>query len=149
MGERNILTVSTTVVVSPLVEFYDKMLPWIMLAAVLIVVDCRFGVQAAIRRHEQIRMSRMWRRSLNKLVDYVCWVTIAGLCTQSFGAALGVPVVSMGLLFVVYGIEINSCVNNYFEYKGIRKRLNFWRLVNRPEIEDAMEDINDKEREQS
>ncbi len=142
MGERNVLMASTTVILSPLVEFYDKMLPWIMLAAVLIVVDCRFGVKAAVVRKEKIRISRMWRRSLNKLVDYVCWVTLAGLCTQSFGAALGVPMVSMALLFVVYGIEISSCVNNYFEYKGIRKRLNFWKLVNRPEIEEALEDTN-------
>ena len=142
MGERNVLMASTTVILSPLVEFYDKMLPWIMLAAVLIVVDCRFGVKAAVARKEKIRISRMWRRSLNKLVDYVCWVTLAGLCTQSFGVALGVPIVSVGLLFVVYGIEISSCVNNSFEYKGIHKRLNFWRLVNRPEIEEALEDTN-------
>lgn len=142
MGERNVLMASTTVILSPLVEFYDKMLPWIMLAAVLIVVDCRFGVKAAVVRKEKIRISRMWRRSLNKLVDYVCWVTLAGLCTQSFGAALGVPIVSVGLLFVVYGIEISSCVNNYFSYKRIRKRLNFWKLVNLPEIEEALEDTN-------
>lgn len=73
-------------------------------------------------------------------MDYVCWVTLAGLCSRSIGVVFGIPVVSMGLLIIIYGIEISSCVNNYFVYKGIKKKFNFWKLLNRPEVENALEE---------
>lgn len=46
----------------------------------------------------------------------------------------------MVLLLIIYGIEISSCVNNYFVYKGIKKKFNFWKLLNRPEVENAIEE---------
>lgn len=135
--------------VSPLADFYGRMWPWLALAAVLIVADARFGVAAARKRGERIRLSRLWRRSLAKAMDYLCWVTVAGMCTRSFGAALGVPVVSLGLLFVVYGIEVTSCVNNYLEYKEIKKRFNFFKLLSRKAMEDILEDGPGNKEEES
>lgn len=98
---------------------------------VLVLVDLRYGVLAARRRGENIRFSRAWRRTINKMLDYLCWVTVAELMSRTFAVSLGVPVVSISMLFVIYGIEVSSCVNNYFEYKGIRKRFNFWKLLKR------------------
>lgn len=128
-----------------LMEFYQPLLPWLFFAVILVIADLRFGVKAAVKRKEKIRTSRMWRRTINKMADYLCWVTLAGLCGNSIGNVLGVPIVSIGLLLMVYGIEITSCVNNYFEYKGIKKKFNFWKLIARPEIESAIEDKEDKE----
>lgn len=53
----------------------------------------------------------------------------------------------MALLLIIYGIEISSCLNNYFEYKGIKKRFNFWKLIGKPEIDNALEDLPDAEKE--
>lgn len=78
MQERNIINGTTTALVSPLLDFYENMIPFLLLAIVLIFVDSRFGVAAAKKRGEQIRPSRKWRRAINKLVDYICWVTSAG-----------------------------------------------------------------------
>lgn len=109
-------------------QFYGPLEWWLLLAAALIVADLRFGVLAAKARGEKVRRSRMWRRTLNKAFDYFCWVTVAGLCSRSIGKVMGAPVVAVGILLVIYGIEINSCVNNYFEYKGIRKNFSVWKL---------------------
>ena len=87
-----------------------------------------------------IRSSRAWRRTINKMIDYLCWVTVAELMSRTFAVSLGAPVVSMTMLFIIYGIEISSCVNNYFEYKGVRKRFNFWKFINRKDIEDVLEE---------
>ena len=127
-------------------DFYAHLAPWLLLGLVLCFVDLRFGVMAATKRGEEIRLSRMWRRTINKMIDYLCWVTIAEGCSRTFAPALGVPVISIAMLFIVYGIEINSCVNNYFEYKGIRKRFSFWRLIKRPDIDNAMEEVSEKEK---
>lgn len=126
-----------------IVGFYSHLAPWLLLAAVLVVVDLRFGVLASKKRGETIRSSRMWRRTLNKMVDYLCWVTLAEVCSRTFGITIGSPVVSMGMLFIIYGIELSSCVNNYLEFKGINKKFNIWRLMGR---ESLLED-KDKNKE--
>lgn len=121
-------------------EFYSHLAPWLMLGMVLVLVDLRFGILAAKKRKEEIRPSRAWRRTVNKMVDYLCWVTLAEVCSRTFGITIGMPVVSMAMLFVIYGIELNSCVNNYLEYKGIKKTWNFFRLVGKDDLlEDAKE----------
>lgn len=117
-----------------LADFYGHLAPWLLLGMVLVLVDLRFGLLAAKARKEQIRPSRAWRRTLNKMVDYLCWVTLAEVCSRTFGVSIGVPVVSMAMLFIIYGIELNSCVNNYLEYKGIKKKWNFFRLVGKEDL---------------
>lgn len=126
---------------SMIAGFYAHLAPWLLLGAALVMVDLRFGLLAAKRRGEDIRPSRACRRTVNKMIDYLCWVTLAELCTRTFGITLGAPVVSMAMLFVIYGIELNSCVNNYLEYKGINKKWNFFRLTNK---ENLLEDKEEK-----
>lgn len=143
MQERNIIN-GTTIVVAPLLDFYNSLIPFIILAIVLIFVDSRFGVAAAKKRGEPIRTSRKWRRAINKLVDYICWVTLAGLFGQTFGNILGIPLLSALLLLVVYGIELSSCYNNYLESRGINKKINIFKLFGRSEVENCIEDVPDK-----
>lgn len=147
MQERNIINGVTTAVVAPLLDFYNNLIPFIILAIVLIFVDSRFGIAAARKRGETIRTSRKWRRAINKLVDYVCWVTLAGLFGQAFGTILGIPVLSGLFLLIVYGIEVTSCFNNYFEYKGIKKKVNIFKLFNRSDVENCIEDVEDIKKE--
>lgn len=131
-----------------LADFYGHLAPWLLLGMVLVLVDLRFGLLAAKVRKEQIRPSRAWRRTLNKMVDYLCWVTLAEVCSRTFGVSIGVPVVSMAMLFIIYGIELNSCVNNYLEYKGIKKKWNFFRLVGKEDLlQDPDPDSEDKPKE--
>ena len=78
-----------------LTEFYSHLAPWLLLGAVLVFVDLRFGVKAAIARGEEIRPSRAVRRTINKMVDYLCWVTLAEVCTMTFDGTLVVPVVTI------------------------------------------------------
>ena len=145
--ERNIINGATAAMVAPLLDFYNNLLPFLLLAIVLIVVDSRFGIAAARKRGETIRTSRKWRRAINKLVDYICWVTLAGMFGQTFGEILGIPILSALLLLIVYGIEISSCFNNYFEAKGIKKKINIFKLFNCPEVENCIEDIPDTKEE--
>ncbi len=117
-----------------LTEFYTHLAPWLLLGAVLVFVDLRFGLMAARKRKEGIRPSRAIRRTINKMIDYLCWVTLAEVCSMTFDGILGVPVVTIAILIIIYGIELNSCVNNYLEYKGVKKRLNFFKLVGRTDL---------------
>lgn len=131
---NNLLSASMAAVGMAMSEFYGHLAPWLFLGLVLVLVDLRFGLLAAKARKEEIRPSRAWRRTLNKAVDYLCWVTLAEMCSRTFGVSMDSPIVGMAMLFIIYGIELNSCVNNYLEYKGIKKKWNFFKLVNREEL---------------
>lgn len=145
MQERNIISGAMATVISPFVEFYQALLPFLILALVLIVADTRFGVEASIKRGETFRPSRMMRRAINKLVDYICWITLAGVVGNAFGTVLGIPILSALILLVVYGIELTSCFNNYFEFKGINKKINIWKLFGKKELDGVIEDKEQKE----
>lgn len=143
MQERNIINGFTSVALIPLLEFYQKLIPFLILAVVLIIVDARFGVLAAEKRGETVRRSRLLRRSANKLVDYICWVTLASLFGQLFGHVLGLPLLSILIMLLVFGIEMSSIINNYFEYKGIAKRFSLWRILRTRRLTDGITDKKD------
>lgn len=147
MNETNSLFSATLAALGMVLsEFYAHLAPWLMLGGVLVLVDLRFGLLAAKARKEEIRPSRAWRRTVNKMVDYLCWVTLAEVCSRTFGITLGAPLVSMAMLFVIYGIELNSCVNNYLEYKGIKKKWNFFKLVGKEDLlEEKSPEVQTKE----
>lgn len=149
MNNRNVIGGMTAALISPLVDFYTRLAPFLLLALVLIIADLRFGVRAARKRGEVIRPSRKFRRTINKLVDYICWITLAGMMGSTFGTRLGIPLLSVIVLCIVYGIELTSIFNNYFEYKGINKKFNalkfFSRLTRVSAIEESVEDA-DKEK---
>lgn len=128
MQERNIIGSATASAIAPFIEFYGALTPYIILAIVLIVVDSRFGIAAARKRGEVIRSSRKWRRAINKLVDYICWISLAGVFGQAYSNVLGIPTLSAIVLLIVYAIEITSCFNNYFEFKGLDIRISFTKI---------------------
>ena len=141
---NSLYTTAIATIGAVLTEFYTHLAPWLLLGAVLVFVDLRFGLMAARKRGDNIRPSRAVRRTINKMIDYLCWVTLAEVCSMTFDVTFGVPVVTIAILIIIYGIELNSCVNNYLEYKGVKKRLNFFKLVG---CEDLLE--NEKETEKS
>lgn len=122
-GQGNLFTMLFAVLGAAIVDFYSHLGWWLLLAASLILLDLRFGIKAARIRGEEIRFSRAWRRTINKSIDYLGWVTVAEMLSRTFGVTLGEPVVSKGALMVVYLIELSSCFNNYFEYKGLPWRI--------------------------
>lgn len=148
MHERNIIGGFTAAVLSPFVEGWQQMLWFLILAVILILGDLRFGIAAAKKREEKIRPSRAVRRSLNKLVDYICWLSIATVVGVNFGSVFGLPLLSVIIMAVVCIIEMSSIVDNYLEYKGIKQKVNVIKLIarifRRPEIEEVLEPIEEE-----
>ena len=95
----------------------------------MIIADAKFGIEAAKRRGEHIRRSRAIRRTVNKLIDYICWILVASSVGAAFGQPFGIPIIPAIVLFVIYGCEINSCFNNYFEARGTKLRINIFKWI--------------------
>ena len=148
MQERNVLAGATATVISPLVDFYGKLIPFLLLAILLIAIDGRFGIQASKKRGETIRTSRAIRRAINKFVDYICWITLAGMLGQTFGVVFHIPLLSMIVLLVVYTIELSSIFNNYFFYKGLKFKFNGLKFISKMtkvNVEEIIEKDNNNE----
>ena len=144
MQERNVISGAAATVFSSLADGLEAITLWLVVAFVLIVVDLRFGVKAALKRGEKIRGSRVIRRTVNKMVDYICWISLACVLGSSFGEVFEIPLLVAIVMLVVCSVEISSIFDNYFEYRGIGKRFNVWRFFSRlfkiSEIEESIED---------
>lgn len=149
-AERNVIGGFTATVLAPMIDGWARLIPYIIFAIVLILADLRYGLKAARKRGEEIRHSRAWRRSLNKLVDYICWLSISWFFGLTFGRDFGVPIISYVVLAVIYIIEMQSILDNYLEYKGLNKKVSLWKLFKslfrkaEVEIEEVVEDKEEK-----
>lgn len=137
--ERNVVAGGAAVFFSGMFEYLEP-LKWFAIAAVMIVLaDLRFGIEAAQFRKEKIRTSRAIRRTINKLVDYCCWILLASAIDHALGEPFQIPLLSAFIMLVVFGVEINSCFSNYFEARG--KKINFSIFSLFSKIGNKVEDI--------
>lgn len=128
MHEKNIINGTFAVFLSGFFEFLEP-LKWLALCGIiLIVADLRFGVMASKKRGETIRTSRAVRRSINKLIDYTCWVLLACALEHTFAEPFHIPLLPTIVMLVVYGVEINSIFANYFEYKGLNLKVDIFKF---------------------
>ena len=152
MQERNIIGGVTASVLSPFLDGWQQMLWFLVLAIILILGDLRFGIAAAKKRGERIRPSRAVRRSINKLVDYICWLSIATVVGINFGTVFDIPLLSVIIMAIVCIIELSSIIDNYLEYKGIKQKVNLIKLIanilRRPEIEEVLEPTESEQKEE-
>lgn len=144
MQERNVLSGAIATVFSPFVDGWESLIAWFIVAIVLITVDLRFGVEAAKQRGERIRISRAARRTVNKLVDYICWISVAWVLGGSFGKIFNIPLLVAIIMLLVCAVELSSIFDNFFEARGINKKFNVWKFFSKlfkiSAIEESIED---------
>nr|DAY88011.1 MAG TPA: holin [Caudoviricetes sp.] len=116
---------------SGFMDFIEPLKWFMLLAVILIIADLRFGIAAAKKRGEQIRFSRAGRRTINKIVDYLCWILLAGAIGKAFGLPFDIPILPAIVLLVIYGFEINSCYGNYFEAHGEKVKVNIFKYFSK------------------
>lgn len=144
MMEQHFIHNIAVAIIEIIQGFYAPMGGWLLFAVGLTITNSRFYVKANETRKDNIHTPRRWRRSLNIFFDYFCWVTLAVLCEQTIDITIKTPIISRSLLLIVYGIELNSCFNNYFKYKGMGKKFNFLKLIKSPDISGMLEDTDER-----
>lgn len=109
---------------------YD--LRWmILLAVILILSDLWFGISASRVHGIAIRKSRAGRRTLNKLVDYICYILLGAVLGKAIGEPYGMNpiVVSITVMVICYCFEVDSIYGHICEIHGIKKRYSIWRIL--------------------
>ncbi len=148
MQERNVLSGAIAAVFSPFVDGWESVIAWLIVAVVLILADLHFGIGAAKQRGERVRVSRAARRTINKLVDYICWISVAWVLGGSFGKVFGIPLLAATIMLVVCAVELSSISDNFFEARGINKKFNMLKFLSKifkiSAIEESLEDKSKK-----
>lgn len=109
---------------------YD--LRWmILLAIILILSDLWFGISASRVQGITIRKSRAGRRTLNKLVDYICYILLGAVIGKAIGEPYGVDpmVVSITVMILCYCFEVDSIYGHICEIHGIKKQYSIWKII--------------------
>lgn len=104
---------------TPLCGFYSELAFFLMLALVLTIADLRFGVERAKKEGVKVRWSYAIRRTMNKLADFIIWVTLAGLIGDGYGKLYNVPTLAYMVMAVIYSAELRSVWSNYRAVRGI------------------------------
>jgi undecaprenyl pyrophosphate phosphatase UppP len=143
--ERNVLNGSVAVALTDFFEEFESIKWFAILGLILVFCDLRFGILAAKKRGEKIRKSRALRRTINKIVDYICWIILSVAIEHTFGFSLNVPLIPVFIMLVIYGIEINSVYSNYFEYRDIPYRVNVFKWFSKKTDIIDVEDKNNND----
>lgn len=145
--ERNVVNGAMAVAFSDFMNYLEP-IKWLVLCGVILVIcDLRFGVMASKVRGEKIRKSRAVRRTINKLVDYTCWVLLAVGIEFAFGISLHIPLIPVFIMLVIYGVELNSIFANYFEYRGINIKVDIFKWFKKKVDIIEVEETKDKKEE--
>ena len=103
----------------------------ILLAIILILSDLWFGISVSRVHSIEIRKSRAGRRTLNKLVDYICYILLGAVLGKALGEPYGIDpiVVSITVMVLCYCFEIDSIYDHICEIHGIKKRYSVWKIL--------------------
>lgn len=122
-----------------------EMIPWLIVAVPLVLLDLRWGMNAARARGEKIRFSRAFRKTFGKVVEYVCWSVLAATMSLAFGHKW----IEWLVLGVVYINELSSIIGNYLETRGLHlSMLDLYRLIFRKASEKVGMPVDKDEVEQ-
>ena len=92
-----------------------RMIPYAVPGLMLVALDLLYGIRAAKARGERIRSSTAIRKTVTKVVMYLCWLILA----TTIAIAFDKPWLEWGMLGLVYGNEFLSIIGNYLESKGL------------------------------
>ena len=126
-AESAILHGSASIVfASVLQDVVNGMIPYMMASTALVFVDLFFGIKAAKHRKEAIRWPRALRRTISKMLEYICWVMLG----TTLAIACGYSPLSWIVPSLAWGVEGWSIYKNWAESRDKQtwlKRL--WRIA--------------------
>ncbi|MCM1438812.1 MAG: phage holin family protein [Roseburia sp.] len=105
---------------------------WLFLLALfLVIIDFWFGINVSKAQNIPIRWSRAGRRTLNKSIDYLCYITLGIVLGKAFGEPFGMEPHTLAIIVMLFccGFEIDSIWSHICILHGIKKPVSVWRVI--------------------
>lgn len=126
-------------------ESIGHIIPWMIVAACVILCDLVVGIRKSLLIGEEVRFSSACRRSLGKTVSYFMFVIMVAVIDV---AANGGGTIDKYACLLVCFIEGCSIINNILKPKGLAIDLNkLFGKVTEKKFGINMEDVIKKEKE--
>lgn len=125
---RKVMIIPMTV---EFIEMFHNLRWMIGLAMVLIIADFWFGINESKYLHKPIRRSRACRRTFNKFIDYILYISMGALLGKAFGTPFGWDpmVISAIVMILCYGFEIDSIYGHICVIHGIKTHISIWKIL--------------------
>lgn len=73
-----------------------------ILSIVLVMCDLWFGISESRKNGVEIRFSRACRRTMNKIVDYCCYLLISGILGLALSSPFGVSALEVATIVILF-----------------------------------------------
>lgn len=94
----------------------EHMIPWLMVAAAVILCDLAFGVRKSLLLGEEVRFSRAVRNTMGKMVTYFAFVCMVCMICVASGEQYNIDIWACLLVCFIEGCSI---IGNILKPKGI------------------------------
>lgn len=105
----------STILAAFLQESVGHMIPWLIVAAAVIVCDLVVGIRKSLMMKEEVRFSTACRRTMGKMVSYFMFVIMVAAIDV---AAHGGGIIDKWACLAVCLIEFSSIMSNILKPKG-------------------------------
>lgn len=92
---------------------YVDMLPWLLPAVPLILLDLKLGRAKAAKKGESVTFNKSVKMTIDKSFSYICWCMLSVTLSIAFDA----PFIKYAIMAIVYGLEVTSCISNWILIK--------------------------------
>ena len=109
---------------------YD--LRWLIaLSFALIIADFWLGISESKLIGKEIRKSKAWRRTLNKVVDYMCYLMVAGLLGKAIGEPMGLDALKVAsvVMLLTCAWELDSIYGHICVLNGAEKDFSIRKFI--------------------
>ena len=109
---------------------YD--LRWmVLLSLVLIATDFWFGVSESKMLGKDVIRSKAWRRTLNKVVDYMCYLMLAGVLGMAIGEPMGIGHLKVAVVVMLFTCawELDSIYGHICVLNGATKDFSIRKFI--------------------
>jgi len=135
IGDRSIVnnaarTMSVAVMSSEVVSLVYDMRWWVLLSLVLIAVDFWFGISESRMQGREVRKSKACRRTANKVVDYMCYLMVAGLLGKAM-EPVGIDPIKLAtiVMLLTSAWELDSIYGHICVLNGAEKDFSIRKFI--------------------
>lgn len=107
-------------------------LRWLIaLSFALILADFWLGISESKAKKKEIRKSKAFRRTFNKLVDYICYLMVAGLLGKAIGEPMGMNALRVAavVMLLTCAWELDSIYGHICVLNGAEKDFSVRRFI--------------------
>lgn len=107
-------------------------LRWLIaLSFALIIADFWLGISESKAKKKEIRKSKAFRRTFNKLVDYICYLMVAGLLGKAIGEPMGMNALRVAavVMLLTCAWELDSIYGHICVLNGAQKDFSIRKII--------------------